>query len=302
MIEIQNLVKYYGKFQALKDVTFTVNNGEVVGFVGLNGAGKTTTIKISAGVLNPTSGDVLIDGHSITKEKKVAAKNIGWVPELPEFEDVKALDYFVYLTGYYGIPSSEAKKIGKELFQQLGIGGWENTKLSKFSQGMKKRFALAVSLAANPTNFLFDEVLNGLDPAGIQLFKDLTLKLKKEGKAVLFSSHILSEVENIADRVVFIHKGRIVDIKTMDELRNMVNTNVVRVRVENLNDRAVEIAKQFGNVSVVNGEIIISNFNSDLATLSNALKEFKVIDIGYERKTLEALFFEIISKAEGKSS
>ena len=302
MIEIQNLVKYYGKFQALKGISFTVNNGEVVGFVGLNGAGKTTTIKISAGVLNPTSGDVLIDGHSITKEKKVAAKNVGWVPELPEFEDVKALDYFVYLTGYYGIPASEARKIGKELFQQLGIGGWENTKLSKFSQGMKKRFALAVSLAANPTNFLFDEVLNGLDPAGIQLFKDLTLKLKREGKAILFSSHILSEVENIADRVVFIHKGRIVDVKTMDELRNMVNTNVVRVRVEKLDDKAIEIAKEFGNVSIANGEIIISNFNSDLATLSNALKEFKVIDIGYERKNLEALFFEIINRAEGKSS
>ena len=301
MIEINNLVKYYGKFQALKGISFTVNDGEVVGYVGLNGAGKTTTIKIAAGILNPTSGDVFIDGHSITKEKKVAARNIGWVPELPEFEDVKALDYFVYLTGYYGIPSSEARRIGKELFEQLGIGGWENTKLSKFSQGMKKRFALAVSLAANPTNFLFDEVLNGLDPAGIQLFKDLTLKLKREGKAILFSSHILSEVENIADRVVFIHKGRIVDVKTMEELRNMINTNVVKVRVEKLDEKAIEIAKQFGNVSVVNGEIVISNFNSDLATLSNALKDFKVIDIGYERKNLEALFFEIISKAEGKS-
>ena len=302
MIEINNLVKNYGKFQALKGISFTVNNDEVVGYVGLNGAGKTTTIKIAAGVLNPTSGDVLIDGHSITKEKKVAARNIGWVPELPEFEDVKALEYFVYLTGYYGIPSSEAKKIGKELFQQLGIGGWENTKLSKFSQGMKKRFALAISLAANPTNFLFDEVLNGLDPAGIQLFKDLTLKLRREGKAILFSSHILSEVENIADRVVFIHKGRIIDVKTMEELRNIVNTNVVKVRVEKLDDKAIEIAKQFGNVSIVNGEIVISNFNSDITTLSNALKDFKVINIGYERKNLEALFFEIISRTEGKLS
>jgi len=301
MIEISNLVKNYGNFQALKGISFTVNNGEVVGFVGLNGAGKTTTIKISAGVINPTSGDVIIDGHSITKEKKIASKNVGWVPELPEFEDVKALDYFVYLTRYYGIPSSEARKIGKDLFQQLGIQGWENTKLSRFSQGMKKRFALAVSLAANPTNFLFDEVLNGLDPAGIQMFKDLTLKLKNEGKAVLFSSHILSEVENIADRVVFIHKGKIVDIKRMEELKNMINTNVVKVRVEKLDNQAIEIAKKFGNVSIANGEIIISNFNSDLTTLSNSLHEFKVTEIGYERKNLEALFFEIINKAEGKS-
>jgi ABC-type multidrug transport system, ATPase component len=119
MIRVENLVKFYGHFQALKGESFTVNDGEIVGFVGLNGAGKTTTIKIATGVLYPTSGDVIIDGYSITKDKKKASENVGWVPELPNFEqDVKALDYFVYIAGYYKIPTNEARSLEKDCLKK----------------------------------------------------------------------------------------------------------------------------------------------------------------------------------------
>ncbi|BFI76848.1 Vitamin B12 import ATP-binding protein BtuD [Sulfurisphaera ohwakuensis] len=302
MIRIVNLYKKYGDFLALKGVSFDVNNGEVVGFVGLNGAGKTTTIKISAGVNFPTSGDVEIDGYSITKDKRKASRNVGWVPELPNFEpDVKALDYFVYLAGYYGISSQEAKNLGKKLLEEVGLSEWMNVKIGKFSQGMKKRFALAVSLAGNPNNFLFDEVLNGLDPAGMQFFKDLAIKMKNEGRAILFSSHILSEVENIADRVVFIHKGKIIGIKKMEDLRKMVSTNIVKAVVNNYNE-ALKVAEKYGKPAIVNGQIIISDFKGDISELSSELKPYGLIEIGYERQNLESVFFQLISESEKSES
>ncbi len=297
MIRIENLVKYYGKIQALKGESFTVNNGEIVGFVGLNGAGKTTTIKIASGVIYPTSGDVFIDDYSITKDKKKASELIGWVPELPVFEqDVKALDYFVYIAGYYKIPTSEAKRMGKELFEQVGLAGRENDKLKNYSQGMKKRFALAVSLISDPKNFLFDEVLNGLDPEGIQFFKNLALKLKKEGKAVLFSSHILSEVESLADRVVFLHKGKIVKEMRMEDLRKMVSTNSLRVVLNSPSEEALKACSSFGEPVLNNGVIIINNFKGDTEEVVKALKPYGVLEIGYVRQDLENVFFQIIGE------
>ncbi|MEM4694800.1 MAG: ABC transporter ATP-binding protein, partial [Ignisphaera sp.] len=167
MIEIDGISKSFGSLKALDRVSFSVKNGEIVGYVGLNGAGKTTTIRICVGVLNPDSGDVKIDGYSITYEKRIASRYIGWVPELPIFElDEKALNYFVYLAGYYGISYTEARSLGRKLLEEVGLGNALNMKLKNFSLGMKKRFALAVSMINNPSNFIFDEVLNGLDPQG----------------------------------------------------------------------------------------------------------------------------------------
>ncbi|MEM3980668.1 MAG: ABC transporter ATP-binding protein, partial [Ignisphaera sp.] len=220
MINIDSISKWFGSFRALDSVSFDVRNGEVVGFVGPNGAGKSTTIRICVGVLPPDEGDVLVNGYSIKENKRVASKYIGWVPEIPIFEpDEKALDYFIYLAGYYGIGVSEARELGKKLLEEVGLGNAMRVKLKNFSLGMKKRFALAVSMINNPDNFLFDEVLNGLDPVGIAFFRDLVKKFKKENRAVLFSSHILKEVEDLVDRVVFINRGRIAKIMTMDEVK-----------------------------------------------------------------------------------
>ncbi|ARM75238.1 ABC transporter ATP-binding protein [Acidianus manzaensis] len=297
MIDIQSITKNYGSNIAIKDVSFKVNNGEIVGFVGLNGAGKSTTINISAGVLNPTSGDVLIDGYSITKDKKKASMNVGWVPELPIFEqDVKALDYFVYIAGFYGISKSEAIKRGKELFEEVGLKGVEDRKLNQYSQGMKKRFALATSLISEPKNFLFDEVLNGLDPEGISFFRNLALKFKSQGKAILFSSHILTEVESLVDKVVFINKGRIVKEMTMNEIRNYeIGTGLRIILEKNVDEKVKEICSKFGNISV-QGNIVIIHSDVDMLEVLQELYNagYKVSDIGKIHTNLEELFFKII--------
>ncbi len=297
VIEIKGISKVFKKkIRALDNVSFNVNNGEIVGYVGLNGAGKTTTIRIAVGVLPPDSGDVLINGYSIVRDKRRASMHIGWVPELPIFEpDAKALDYFVYLAGYYGISSSEARSLGKKLLEEVGLGNALYRKLKEYSQGMKKRFALAVSMINNPDNFLFDEVLNGLDPQGIAFFRNLALKLRKDGCAVLFSSHILSEVEGIADRVVFIHKGRIVKEMTIEEVKKMAKP-VLKIKVSRVDDKLVKLLEEYGRVRI-SGEIVyLENPRVEPAEVTRILVEngYNVEEISKTTSHLEDVFFKII--------
>lgn len=295
MIEIKGVSKFFGSFKALDNVSFNVRNGEIVGYVGLNGAGKTTTIRIIVGVLNPSSGDVFINGHSITREKRVASKYIGWVPEQPIFEpDARALDYFVYLAGYYGISASEARSLGKKLLEEVGLGHAIELKLKEYSQGMKKRFALAVSMINNPDNYVFDEVLNGLDPQGIAYFRELTLRLKKNGCAVLFSSHILSEVEDLADRVVFIHRGRIVGDMSMDEIKSMAKP-VLRIRLDKVDDKLKDLLSPYGKVEFEKNTVVIVNPPSDPSEILTTLLKngYRVLEYKQGR-SLEDVFFRII--------
>lgn len=298
LIEISSVTKTFGSFKALDNVSFNVNNGEIVGYVGLNGAGKTTTIRIAVGVLVPDSGDVLINGYSITREKRKASMHAGWVPELPIFEpDAKALDYFVYLAGYYGLSRSEARSLGRKLLEEMGLGRALHKKLKEFSQGMKKRFALAVSMINNPDNFLFDEVLNGLDPQGIAFFRDLVLRFKKENRAVLFSSHILSEVENLADRVVFIHRGRIVAVHTMEEIKSMAKP-AISIKPDRIDDNLVKILSRYGEPRVKDKQVILVKPTADASTIVEELvgQGYRVEEFKRLEPSLEEVFFKIIGE------
>ncbi len=295
MIEVERIYKNFGHFRALEDVTFEVNNGEITGFVGLNGAGKTTTMRIASGVIYPDSGDVLIDGFSIIKDKKKASEKLAWVPELPIFEmDFRAIDYFIYIAGYYGYSTSEARKLGMEMLEKVGLKGFEKRKLENYSQGMKRRFALAVSLISNPENYLFDEVLNGLDAQGISYFRNLALELKKNGKGILFSSHILTEVESIADKVVFIHKGKIVRIMSMDEIRKFVNPSLV-ITVDRVDSKLIDQLSKFGKPEVYGNKIVVKNFNGDSSKIVRLIgTDYKVYEIKNEYSSLEEVFFSIV--------
>lgn len=298
MIEIKGLTKNFGLVKALDSVSFSVDKGEIVGYVGLNGAGKTTTIRISAGVLTPTSGDVLINGYSIVKDKRAASKHVGWVPERPIFEqDFRALDYFVYLAGYYGLSPGEARSLGKKILEEVGLANAMNRKLKEFSFGMNKRFALAVSMINNPDNYLLDEVLSGLDPQGMLFFRNLALRLKREGCSILFSSHILSEVEDVADKVVFIHKGRIAARLTMDEVKAKAKPSY-RIYLEHVDNRAVDVAKEFGTAFLEKNYIVIREPKVSLTEIIEgfAKRGYKVKDFSKVERDLEQVFFSIIGE------
>lgn len=294
MIELKDLTKYYGRARGIEKVTFSVNNGEVVGLVGLNGAGKTTTIKVTAGVLRPTSGDAIIDGISIVSDKVEASRRVGWVPELPNFEDdFRAKDYLVYLAGYYNITGRQADELAERLLAEVGLSGAEGRRLREYSQGMRKRFALAASMISDPDNYLFDEVLNGLDPQGIAFFRKFALDSRQGGKAILFSSHILSEVQNVANRVVFIHRGRAIAVKAMDEILAEARA-AVKVVVANPDDKVLDVLSQLGKARAMGRDSFeVSGASPDQVTSQLVARGYKVMQVT-QVGGLEEYFFSLI--------
>jgi ABC-2 type transport system ATP-binding protein len=304
LIEFRQASKVFSSRRgpAIDSVSFDVKNGEVVGFVGLNGAGKTTTIRIAVGVALPTSGTVLIDGHDIVEQKAEASGSLGWVPEIPNFEpNAKAASLMRYFAGFYDLHSMEAAKRSTELLASVGLIGFENMKLRTYSQGMKKRFSLAVSLLSDAQNFLFDEVLNGLDPQGIYFFRELMRGQRRVKKAVLLSSHILTEIENLADRIVFIHRGRIIKTFTRDELNAFEGQKgILRIILQNISDNAVSYLKSLGDLQVQGNEVVLSNFRGDSSQVNAELVRMGVLvrEIKFERTGLEEYFLDLIRRAD----
>lgn len=301
MIEVKNLTKVYsrGQVKAIDSVTFDVQNGEIVGFVGLNGAGKTTSIRVASGVSLPTTGTVLMDGHDISTDKVAASKTVGWVPEFPNFEqNTRARDLILYFAGFYGLDRESAGKRAQELFNALSLGGFEKKKLRTYSQGMKKRFSLAASMLPDPQNYLFDEILNGLDPEGVQFMRNLMVELKKRNKAVLLSSHILSEIENISDRVVFIHKGKIIKIATRDELSGVSTSagGILKIVASNMTESGMTYLHTQGEVRVEGNVTVLSNFHGDSSIVNAELvnKGIAVHELSFEKASLEDYFFRLI--------
>lgn len=294
MIEIRDLTKSYGRAQnpAVNKLNLEISDGEILGFAGLNGAGKSTTIRLVSGIIFPSGGHVLVDGHDIVKNKINASKNVGWVPELPNFEpNSRAIPLLKYYAGFYGFSGKEVEEKIISLLKQFNIYEARNKKLKEYSQGMKKRFSIAAAMIGDPQNFLFDETLNGLDPEGVRNMRDFMLKLRKDGKSVFLSSHILSELENVADRIAIIRKGELIKVVERSELSNL-GTTVVRVRVENMDRGALDILEKYGKVDVEGSSAVVRDLsispsearriNNELAKNDYEVSQFQVSGEGLE--------------------
>jgi ABC-2 type transport system ATP-binding protein len=303
MIIIKGLTKFYNKKSppAISDVSFEVKNGELVGFVGLNGAGKTTTLRISSGIILPSRGSVEIDGFDIVNDKVEASYRLGFVPEIPNFDpNAKGLDLLIYFMGFYGITGREAREKARELFMLVGLEGAENKKINSYSQGMKKRFSLAASLISDPQNLLLDEVLNGLDPSGIKFFRDFIMEIKSRNKAILLSSHILSEVQTLSDKVVIIHKGKIIKQITREELER-IGEREIRISVEGDIKEAEKILLYYGNLRKEGGKFILTNFKAEPYDVNFALvsRGIKVKEFLTVNQNLEDYFLNLIKTQGG---
>lgn len=293
MIWLNNVTKVVNHKTILSNVSFNVNNSEIVGYVGPNGAGKTTTMKIIVGVSSPSSGDVEIDGYSIVKEKSKAQSMIGWVPEIINFdENEKAINYFYYIASFYNIDKGEAKKIAEDLFPLVGLEGRENQKIKTFSQGMKRRFALALSLINNPRNLILDEPQNGLDPQGMKLVRELLIRMKNKGCAILFSSHLLGEMEKIADRIVFINKGKIIK-----EVKNKELSGVIKIVLKEANQDILKKVNEIGDVKI-KGNVIYLKEGADLEDIIKLIGRNNIIELK-QSYDLEELFSSLYGLDEG---
>ena len=297
MITITGLTKSFKKFKAVNNLNMEINNGEILGLAGLNGAGKSTTIRATAGIIFPTSGKIMVDNFDIVEDKANASKRIGWVPELPNFEpDAKPIPLLKYYAGLYGIKPDDAEKDIVELMKKFDIYPYKNRKLRYYSQGMKKRFSLIAAIVGNPDNYLFDETLNGLDPQGVREVRDFIIDLKKQGKSILLSSHILSELQNVADRIAIMKNGTIIKILTRDDLKNLGATGI-KVHVKNPNGKITDILSSFGEAGSDGYYYIIKNkAGADPSELNEELvrANYKVDYISMDNETLEDYFLNMV--------
>ena len=218
MIEINNLVKRYGDKKAVKGISFTVNDGEVLGFLGPNGAGKTTTMNIITGYISSTSGTVKVNGHDILEEPELAKKEIGYLPENPPlYNDMTVKEYLNFICDLKGVEKARRKNMLDNIVSMVKISDVYDRLIGNLSKGYKQRVGIAQALVGNPSILILDEPTVGLDPNQIIEIRRLIKALSKN-HSIVISSHILSEIQEIADRVVIINRGKIAAVDTISDL------------------------------------------------------------------------------------
>jgi len=224
IIETHELTKYYGDIKAVDHLHLTVYKGEIFGFLGPNGAGKTTTLLMLMGLTGPTSGTATVGGYDIIKESKEVRRIAGMLPEgAGYYEDLTARQNLDYIGQLNDIPKPEREKRIDELLEAVGLTKWADTKVEKFSRGMKQRLGIAEVLIKKPKIAFFDEPTIGLDPQGTKEVRDLMIKLNKEqGLTIFLSSHLLYEVQQTCHRVGIIRGGRLVAADTIENLSNKI--------------------------------------------------------------------------------
>ncbi len=299
IIEVRNLSKKFGSFQAIHDVSFSVYQGDVFGFLGPNGAGKSTSIRCLNSLIKPDSGSVRIFGESISTHRESILSRIGSIIEKP--------DFYKYLSAYRnleifsrisGKPSSK-----EEIYKMLdfvGLGGREKDKFAGFSHGMKQRLGIAQTLLHNPDLIILDEPTTGLDPQGIIDIRNLILRLRDEqNKTVLLSSHNLAEIELICNRMVIINKGRSIVEGKVSELMNGENL-ILRLEASPLQTAknillAWKPALVWDNVGELSIQFPIEK--SEIPVLTKLLVENGVEIFSLEAKrTLEDYFIKIVNQ------
>lgn len=230
MIEIKNLVKRYGNHFALDDISFTVNDGEIVGFLGPNGAGKSTTMNIITGYLSSTSGTVIVDGHDILEESLEAKRLIGFLPEQPPlYIDMTVWEYLCFVYDLKGCEFNKTKHL-EEICELVKILDVKQRLIRNLSKGYKQRVGIASALVGNPKIIIFDEPTVGLDPKQIIDIRSLIRNLGRN-HTVILSTHIMQEVQAVCDRIIVINEGKIIADEKTASFNNAVNQNT-RYRVK----------------------------------------------------------------------
>ena len=260
MIQVENVTKKYGSFVAVNNINFEIEEGEIVGFLGPNGAGKSTTMNMITGFIEPTSGRIIVDGYDISKKPRKAKRQIGYMPEgVPLYSDLTVKEFVTYMAELKGIPKKEKKEKVKKVLEATGLKEVSNKLTKNLSRGYKQRVSMAGALVGDPKVIILDEPTVGLDPKQVTEIRALIKELGKE-HTVILSSHILSEVSQICNRVIIINKGEIVAIDTPENLENkVVNENSIYVTVEDPENKMENIKEKLEKVK----EIKLVNENED---------------------------------------
>ena len=223
MLEIQRLTKRYRNTAVLDDVSFSVRPGEVTGYLGPNGSGKSTTVKIATGLIEPTSGKVLLDGQDIREDLIGFRRRLGYVPEEAIlYSYLTGMEYLQLMGRLRSLPLDQVDRKAKDLLELFSLGAYRYAPISTYSKGMKQRVLLSAALLHDPDVLILDEPLSGIDVTSAQLFKHLLNELAQRGKTILYISHVLEVVEKVCERVVIIYRGKIVAADSVARLRDLM--------------------------------------------------------------------------------
>lgn len=249
MIEVKNVSKKYGKFYAVRDISFTIKEGEIVGFLGRNGAGKSTTMNMITGFIEPTEGTIIVGGYDVDKKPKKVKEQIGYMPEgTPLYYDLTVKEFITYLAELKLIPRKERKTAVEKAIKETGLEKIQNKLTKNLSRGYKQRVSLAGAIVGDPKILILDEPTVGLDPAQVIEIREL-IKSFRKNHTVILSSHILSEVSQICEKVIIIDKGEVVAVDTPENLENGVSEKtVLKLTVEDQNDKITCIKDKINSI------------------------------------------------------
>ena len=296
MIKVNNVTKKYGNFTAVDNISFQINDGEIVGLLGPNGAGKSTTMNMITGFIEPTEGQIYIGDYEISKKPKKAKAQIGYMPEnVPLYTDLTVKEFVNYMADLKMVPKKEKLESIPKILKDTGLTEVQNKLIKNLSRGYKQRVSMAGSLVGNPKVLIFDEPTVGLDPKQITDIRSLIKSLGQK-HTVIISSHILSEVSQICEKVIIINKGKIVAEDTPNHLEEKVrDNNSIMVTVEDNENKINSIKNSITEIS----EIKLLHDNND-GTKQFLISSKDNIDI--RKKIFEACAKEDITIFELKTS
>ncbi|MBR4344635.1 MAG: ABC transporter ATP-binding protein [Lachnospiraceae bacterium] len=295
ILEIEGLEKHFSDKKVLRGVNLKVPEKKVFGFVGKNGAGKTTTMKIVLGLLEKDTGEILVEGERVTYGNNKTNKYIGYLPDVPEYYSfMTPYEYLAFCGEITGMEQKEIRTRSEELLKLVGLGK-EKHRIKGFSRGMKQRLGIAQALLSKPKLLICDEPTSALDPIGRKEILDILVSAKEE-TTIIFSTHILSDVEHICDEMALLNEGRIIMQGTIEEVKNKRRGNAVEIKMEREEDarRISEIFDLKGNKE----ETVILSDNLRLPELLRYLADNKLPFIRIEKQepTLEDIFIDAIGE------
>lgn len=308
MVEIKNLTKYYGTHAAVKDISFTVGDHEVLGFLGPNGAGKSTTMNMITGCLPSSAGTVLVDGYDIAKDPMEVKQRIGYLPELPPvYPEMRVREYLTFAAGLKRVPRSERKKQVENAMERLHITDVQKRVIGHLSKGYRQRVGFAQALLGNPKFLILDEPTVGLDPTQVMEVRRLIQDLARE-HTIIFSTHILAEVTAVCERVVIINKGQIRAVDTIANLATSVSGDLqLRLKVEGETAKVTELLRSVEGVVSVD-EVEFESIGVNVFTVTVTSDEVRkpmmtallaadcmVLEIAAVTSSLEDVFVKLTS-------
>ena len=301
-IELRRLYRYFGDTRAVQDISFKVYPGEVFGYIGPNGAGKTTSMRILATLDEPTAGDAFVDGFSVTDDPDRVRRRLGFMPDyFGTYQNVDVREYLDFFARAYGLHGQERLRVVDQVMGFTSLDSLAHKPIDSLSKGMKQRLCLGRTMIHNPSVLILDEPAAGLDPRARIELREMIARLAELGKAVLISSHILTELAEICDRVAIIEQGQLRALGTVDDISDQMET-ASRVRLQMVGDSGpllvwMEQRDDISDISVEAG-VIMLNHGGGEENQVKLLREliqagFKILEFSTKQQSLEDVFLHV---------